>query len=406
MGPPSKNARAISQEAFDELVKENIEDLGIVTCVPGEGNVRENPVIKCLERLEELGFDNNGSNEMAGLFDQLAGLFSGVEGSGNVSIGVRNGGVELVCSICSNIPIGSEKVLVSALETLALLIHDVQSTETFRSSDGPKMVVDILKDGSESLDILNRGFAVVAAAATSNEVVKELFMELKIDELILEALNRQSKGNIRGLYDSIRFLLTPDDNRVVASQVYGYARRFAKIGIARALVESLRAGLTSPSLVSASIALKAVAVNDEICKSIAENGGIDAILKCIDESGEQGNKIVAKTCCSLLSKVMSVFTVLCLRFPDNAARAMEAGAGDLAIQVMGKFSTVQQLQRNSCLMIRVLIVARTRFRAISLHYAASFNIIIAGSMIEGVAGRGCGGGGGGLGRVGCSGNPA
>ena len=81
------------------------------------------------------------------------------------------------------------------------------------------MVVDILKDWSESLDILNSGFAVVAAAATSNEVVKELFMELKIDELILEALNRQSKGNIRGLYDSIRVLLTPDDNRVVASQV-------------------------------------------------------------------------------------------------------------------------------------------------------------------------------------------
>ncbi|KAJ6905985.1 armadillo repeat-containing protein 6-like [Populus alba x Populus x berolinensis] len=427
MGPPSKNARTISQEAFDELVKENIEDLGmdptealedaiqtltlqgvdlsgIVTCVPGEGNVRENPVIKCLERLEELGFDNNGSNEMAGLFDQLAGLFSVVEGSGNVAIGVRNGGVELVCSICSNIPIGSEKVLVSALETLALLIHDVHSTETFRSSDGPKMVVDILKDGSESLDILNSGFAVVAAAATSNEVVKELFMELKIDELILEALNRQSKGNIRGLYDSIRVLLTPDDNRVVASQVYGYARRFAKIGIARALGESLRAGLTSPSLVSASIALKAVAVNDEICKSIAESGGIDAILKCIDDSGEQGNKILAKTCCSLLSKlagcdsnksaivekggmnkliqlsarfsddppvlqeVMSVFTVLCLRSPDNAARAMEAGAGDLAIQVMEKFSTVQQLQRNSCLMIRNLVVRNPENRTTLLSH--------------------------------------
>ncbi|KAJ6985393.1 armadillo repeat-containing protein 6-like [Populus alba x Populus x berolinensis] len=418
MGPPSKNARTISQEAFDELVKENIEDLGmdptealedaiqtltlqgvdlsgIVTCVPGEGNVRENPVIKCLERLEELGFDNNGSNEMVGLFDQLAGLFSVVEGSGNVAIGVRNGGVELVCSICSNIPIGSEKVLVSALETLALLIHDVHSTETFRSSDGPKMVVDILKDGSESLDILNSGFAVVAAAATSNEVVKELFMELKIDELILEALNRQSKGNIRGLYDSIRVLLTPDDNRVVASQVYGYTRRFAKIGIARALGESLRAGLTSPSLVSASIALKAVAVNDEICKSIAESGGIDAILKCIDDSGEQGNKIVAKTCCSLLSKcycreggmnkliqlsarfsddppvlqeVMSVFTVLCLRSPDNAARAMEAGAGDLAIQVMEKFSTVQQLQRNSCLMIRNLVVRNPENRTTLLSH--------------------------------------
>ncbi len=44
-------------------------------------------------------------------------------------------------------------------------------------------------------------------------------------------------------------------------QVYGYARRFVKIGIAGALVDSLCGGLASPGLVSASIALKAVAVN-------------------------------------------------------------------------------------------------------------------------------------------------
>ena len=92
----------------------------------------------------------------------------------------------------------------------------------FRSSDGPKTVVGILKGGSESLEVLNTGFAVVAAAATGNEVVKELLIELKIDELILEVLNRQSKGIIQGLYDSIRVLLTPDDNRVVASQVSKY----------------------------------------------------------------------------------------------------------------------------------------------------------------------------------------
>ncbi|KAJ6368567.1 hypothetical protein OIU78_001037 [Salix suchowensis] len=347
---------------------------------------------------------DNDLDEMVGLLDELVGLLTGVEGSGNVAIGVRNGGLELVCSICSNIPIVSEKVLVSALKTLALLIHDVQSTEMFRSSDGPKMVVGILKDGNESLEILDTGFAVVSAAATGNEVVKELLMELKIDELILEVLNRQSKGNIQGLYDSIRVLLTPDDNRVVASQVYGYARRFAKIGIARALVESLRSGLASPSLVSASVALKAVAVNDEICKSIAESGGIDVIFKYIDESGEQGNRIVARACCSLLSKlagsdsnksaivakeginklillsarfsddpsvlqeVMSIFTVLCLRSPDNAARAMEAGAGDLAIQAMEKFSNVQQVQKNSCLMIRNLVVRNPENRTLLLSH--------------------------------------
>lgn len=44
-------------------------------------------------------------------------------------------------------------------------------------------------------------------------------------------------------------------------QVYGYARKFAKIGIAGALVGSLQVKLSSPSLVSASTALRALSVN-------------------------------------------------------------------------------------------------------------------------------------------------
>jgi len=40
-------------------------------------------------------------DEMVGLLDELVGLFTGVEGSGN-------GGLELVCSVCSNIPIVNE----------------------------------------------------------------------------------------------------------------------------------------------------------------------------------------------------------------------------------------------------------------------------------------------------------
>lgn len=98
-------------------------------------------------------------------------------------------------------------------------IVDIQSTEAFRSSDGPRIVVDLLSESSSDSDSLDAGFAVVAAAATGNEVVKQLFMELKIDELILKVLNRESKTTIRALYDAIRVLLTPDDNRVVASQV-------------------------------------------------------------------------------------------------------------------------------------------------------------------------------------------
>lgn len=96
---------------------------------------------------------------------------------------------------------------------------DLQSTEIFRQSNGPKIVVDILNGCNQNIDVLDSGFSVVAAAATGNEVLKESFMDLKIDELLLQTLKGQTQGNIQSLYEALRLLLTPDDNRVLASQV-------------------------------------------------------------------------------------------------------------------------------------------------------------------------------------------
>lgn len=53
---------------------------------------------------------------------------------------------------------------------------------------------------------------------------------------------------------------------------------------------------------------------------------------------------------------MSIVWVLCLRSPENAARAIEAGAGDLAVESMLRFPESEQLQRSACLMIRNLVV--------------------------------------------------
>ncbi|XAR72877.1 hypothetical protein NMG60_11019663 [Bertholletia excelsa] len=426
----SKTLRTISQEAFDEMVKENMDELGmepaealqdaietltlqgvdlsgIVTCVPGGGTMMDNPVMKSLERLKQLNSDwtdrigdQKDVDEMVALLDKLGDLCST---EGNAAIATRNGGVELICSVASKLRGGCDQGLVSALKTLASLLHDVQSSEIFQKSDGPKMVVAILTGGNQNLNVLNGGFSVVAASAAGNEIVKESFMGLKIDELIIQILSTHGNGSISSLYDAIRVLLTPDDNRVVASQVYGYARRFAKTGIAEALVGLLKEGISSPSLISAAVALKAVAVNDEICRSIAESGGIDAILRCIDDSGEQGDKTVARVCCSLLSKlagsdankitivekggmdrliklsarffddpsvlqeVMSLISVLCLRSPANASCAIEAGAGDLALQAMQRFPGAHQMQRNACLMIRNIVVRNPENRTLLLN---------------------------------------
>ncbi|XP_073118550.1 uncharacterized protein [Henckelia pumila] len=415
MGPP-KAALTISQQAFDEMVRENIDDLGmepaealqdaietltvqgvdltgIVTCAPGESN----PVIVCLERLRE----EKASELIVELLDELAGLCRD-DGSGNAAIARRSGALELVISICIKLRDEHDPRLSSGLNALASLIQDLPSSEIFRENGGPKIIVGILSQERKDASILDSSFSVVAAAASGNEVLKESFMDMKIDELIVQILKEHNGESIPRIYDAIRVILTSDDNRVVASQVFGYARKFAKLGIAKILVDSLREGLSSPSLISASIALKAVAVNDEICRSIAHDGGISVILHCIDDSGLQGNNNVARTCCSLLSKlagsdenksaiveqggmdklinlstrlsddplvlqeVMSIICTLCLRSPENAARAIESGAGELAIQAMQRFPQSDQLQRSACFMIRNLVARNPENRKLLL----------------------------------------
>lgn len=403
------------QDAIQTLTLQGVDLSGIVLCIPGANNVKDNPVIQSLDGLKKIAdhlmvcksddlrvtadktvdFDN-----LVVLLDKLYSLCS-VDGSDNASVATRNGGVELLNSICSLLDVKFEMPLVSALKTMSSLLHDVQSTETFKQSGGSKVVVDIL-NGSKSSKLLDGGFAVIAAASTGNETLKEAFMDLKVDEIFIQTMREQAKGSMQSLYHAIRVLLTPDDNRVLASQVYGYARRFAQIGMADALVDALREGSNSSILVSACSALKALAVNDEICRSISENGGIDATLQCIDDSSEHNDKILARASCSLLSKlagsdankntivqkgglnklmklssrfsedpsvlqeVMSIVAVLSLRSPENAARAIEAGAGDLAIQAMKKFPASYQMQRQSCLMIRNLVVRNPENRTLLL----------------------------------------
>lgn len=102
---------------------------------------------------------------------------------------------------------------------MLVILTDVQSRETFRQNGGPKVVVGILNGSSKSPDILDSAFAVVVTASTNDEILKESFMDLKIDELIMQILKELPRSSLYSLYDAIRVLLTPDDNRVLASQV-------------------------------------------------------------------------------------------------------------------------------------------------------------------------------------------
>ncbi|KAH9620849.1 hypothetical protein KSS87_011831, partial [Heliosperma pusillum] len=310
----------ISQEAFDELVRENVEDLGMdrseavedaietltlqgvdLSGIITSGTDTPHPVLDTLNKLKQ------SEDLSATLLHHFALLCAAPD---DAAIASRNGAVETLTSICSKLSTSSDpKLVISALSALSSLLRDVQSNETFARCGGPDIIIAIIsskqqqQQQQDSVDLLNACFSVIAAAATGSEILKESFVNLNVDQLIINTFNQIQPHSIpAALYDAICVLLTSDDHRVAASQVFGYARRFAKLGIADALAHSLRQGLTSSSLVSACVALKTVAVNDDICRSVADKGGIDAVLQCIDDSGEEYNMAVARSCCSLLCK--------------------------------------------------------------------------------------------------------
>lgn len=104
--------------------------IGIVTCIPGESSLKDNPIIQCLDRLKQLNSNlesqigDKDCDEAAELFDKLSELCR-VEGSGNAAIAVRNGGVELVCSVCSQLPTACESTLDSSLKAMASLLYGI-----------------------------------------------------------------------------------------------------------------------------------------------------------------------------------------------------------------------------------------------------------------------------------------
>ncbi|CAM6089668.1 unnamed protein product [Calypogeia fissa] len=75
----------------------------------------------------------------------------------------------------------------------------------------------------------------------------------------------------------------------------------AKTGAMDTLLEVALQQIKSTSLLpSLCIARKNLAVNDKICKSVADKGGLELVMKFITTSREQNHKIMARSACILL----------------------------------------------------------------------------------------------------------
>ena len=79
--------------------------------------------------------------------------------------------------------------------------------------------MEIHDECNHKRNIVEYCFPVVATAPTGNEVIKEAFLEMKIDDLLIKLLKRKENTNIQRISNVICVLVIADGNCVVDSQV-------------------------------------------------------------------------------------------------------------------------------------------------------------------------------------------
>lgn len=418
MSTTSKKVQ-ISQDAFDGLVKENMDDFGmdlqealedaiktfqlqgadlrgIITDGSGSDNVASHPIIEAIKEVEHASkalAEKTSNESITKSLERLYGLCK-EGGSETVSVAGRYGGVEASISAFKALGSkGSARNLV--MKILNVLVGDSENREKFRQGGGPEMLMGVLTDEDEDHEIKMHACTIISTCATGDELAMEHFMDLNVAEELPKLLreNASVESMVLAICKAFRSLVTADDGRVVASKAFMNARTFAENGMVEAFLSTSSQLKSSLSAVaSICMALKSLAVNEAICQSIAEQQGIDFVLQALDESAKLESKPLAKSACSLLSQLagsddnkdtiiykgglekiinimsaysddppvlqetFAVITVISLRSPLNACKAVQAGALDMVAEAMESHPSAGIMQRQACLMLRNLAV--------------------------------------------------
>ncbi|GAX81213.1 hypothetical protein CEUSTIGMA_g8645.t1 [Chlamydomonas eustigma] len=359
--------------------------------------------------------------------------------------------------------------------TKRIMLLSVEARDLFDAMKGGEVVVGWLRDhaGDIALQVAVVGLAEVAAL--KEEKNKESLFNAGFGEaalqLLREAVNRceapgtmSSSGNdvtespaepsasagerqvdkldlalIRGCCNALRLLVTADDDRPAGSAAFKNARVLAKEGGAsatlmavlrspvmransapEALSEARQGGSSTSHAATVSGILAAVrqfAVNDEICREFAEEGGVLAVGALLDHhqraasgsnegcwTGRSATVVRAallalrqmvnsdavkvllaeKGGIEMIMNVMSIYSTsenilepslgllssMMLRLPEVVDKAAEAGVIDAVLEVMSGHPDAGQLQRAGCMVFRNMAARNVELRPVILEKGA------------------------------------
>ncbi|XP_022104734.1 armadillo repeat-containing protein 6-like [Acanthaster planci] len=412
-------SKRITQETFDAVVKENIEEfemspeealreaieqfesqgvnlvniLKTVPAVGGEGDVAHaarHPVLEALDQLHQVlqGVVTDKESVKASL--TKFSLECGVDISHRIAAASNNAYPTLKFLVQKYLK--DEGMLLAALDGMAALLNG--QPDLIQGADG-QMLCDILRENVTSEKIAASCIRTIRLTCTMHEINRRAFVKAELIPLLIQTLeNCPTAAAIKEACGALRILTVDDDIRVPFGKAHDHAKMIVEAGAMKVILDTLTAHVDDPSLAGdLCLTLSRLAVRNEFCQEIVDLGGLKLVLQVLNDNME--SQVVVKHVLAMLKAIagndqvkvaivnaggasiiiqavsqhikqpgvceagFGAIAAITLRNPSHAKIAMEAGTAPVIIQAMQIHPTEAATQKHACMALRNL-VARSR----------------------------------------------
>ncbi|KAK9872349.1 hypothetical protein WA026_017808 [Henosepilachna vigintioctopunctata] len=402
-------ARVITQETFNEAVKENVDILGLsfeealreainqfeaqnvdlsniskqLAGIP----IDESIIVDVLRKLDECNKSKNESDivESLGVIKDQCD-----KGIGYKVIAGKAGAYEkiLIC-LCDNK--GTLTIEMACLKTLLALMT---KQPDLLDDKGVEVVLCYLDDKQDS-ELIKLNLKLAKECCILHEMNRQKLYDANILSKLKVLLEKASSDILQSILALFRALVLDDDVRVEFGKAHEHARGIASETLPH-LTNLLSRFKGDESVVNDLIlTLSNLLVRNEFCKQVAEAGGLDIISDVMAEYDE--NEKINRQCFKLLKalagnddckvqimskgmaplitaamkkniKSISVSTsglaciaALCLRCPENSKILFEAEVPEVIIEVMKCYPKDKSIQKTGSWAIRNM-VSRSKYQ--------------------------------------------
>ena len=306
-------SKRISQETFDETVKENMDDFSmareeaiadaieqfkmqgidlsnIVTSLACSHEAQENPIMLATKRVQKsTSSDSGGGPEHAAAsMHALRELLCSPDAPAEAKVIASNAGaIEATLGVMQKFPEDKEAV-ASAFRLLTVLIAKCEPNrqKLCEPKADPRVAVACLALAKlpDDAHVQEVGFRFFRIAATKCEAIKGTFMKYDGVAIVRSALDKHVKSEeiVTEAAGTVHAVTNADDYSTLLSGVFDAAKAIGheKAGVLPLLYAAIREHEDNPNVLKEIIAaLKGCAIQEDVVKTIIKDGGIDLVFK-------------------------------------------------------------------------------------------------------------------------------